>query len=300
MVGAPGLESGAAQLGPQIGRLVDPHVAALDEGGVVLVRQRPADPFGQPRGNGDGHGAAGAKHPGQLADGGLVVGDVLQDFGGDDPVEGPVGERQPGGVAAGGGAAAGRRDVPGLVHGRRHGGHVLELGLVVVEGDDAGAPAQRLEGVAAGAAAQIEQAVSGREPEAVVVDGEHQAVRRSAGGRRGSAGPLVEEDPVLLDGSLRRVSPRPLIDDPLPPGGANGCPQLRAGPAPNAAWRPAPRCRPGAPRGRSRRRGRRPRAGRPRRWPPMGCRTTSPRSPAARIPRTATAPRPAGPRRRAR
>jgi hypothetical protein len=103
---------------------------------------------------------------------------VLQDLGGDDPVERPVGERQPGGIAPGGGTAARRRDVAGTVQRRRHGGDVLQLGLVVVEGDHPGTAAQRLERVPPCAAAQVEQQVPRREPETVVVDGQHQATRR--------------------------------------------------------------------------------------------------------------------------
>ena len=54
---------------------------------------------GSHAGHGDGHRAAGAQHAGQLGDGRGVVGDVLEHLGGDDAVEGAVGEGQPGGVA---------------------------------------------------------------------------------------------------------------------------------------------------------------------------------------------------------
>ena len=43
--------------------------------------------------------------------------------------------------------------------------HVLELGLVVVERRDPGAAPQRLERVAAGAAAEVEQPVAGAQAE---------------------------------------------------------------------------------------------------------------------------------------
>src|SRR5690606_39291142 len=100
-----------------------------------------------------------------------------------------------------------------------HGGDVLQLALVVVEGGDPGPAAQRLEGVAAGAAPQVEEPVAPPEAEQLVVDGEHGL-------------PTFEEDPVLLDRPGRGVLPRPLVDDPLPAGGADGRPQVVAPPRP--------------------------------------------------------------------
>ena len=106
----------------------------------------------------------GLQHPDELVEGDLVVGDVLEHLGGDDAVEGVVGERQAGGVAVDGGGQRRARPAtsPASRHGREQAGDVLELGGGVVEGDDAGAAAERLEGVAADAAAQVEQQVARR------------------------------------------------------------------------------------------------------------------------------------------
>src|ERR671910_658107 len=115
--------------------------------------------------------------PGPRFRGAVVIRDVLEHLGGDDAVERPVGKGQPGGIAAGRGAAGGRRHLASDVHGPGQRGHVLELGLVVVEGRHPGAAAQRLEGVPAGAAAEVEQAVAGVQAQSVVIDGEHYALR---------------------------------------------------------------------------------------------------------------------------
>ena len=134
---------------------VDADVAALHERRVVLVGELPADLLGQPRRHGDRHGAAGPQDAGQLVERGLVVGDVLEHLGGDDAVEGAVGER-----AAGCRRPARRRpatsgrDLAGLGHRPEGVAHLLQLGVGVVEGDDPGAALGRLVGVAAEAAAR--------------------------------------------------------------------------------------------------------------------------------------------------
>ena len=45
--------------------------------------------------------------------------------------------------------------------------------MVAVEGDDVGPPAERLEGVTAAAAPEVEEVVAALHAEAVVVDGQH-------------------------------------------------------------------------------------------------------------------------------
>src|SRR5438552_6349714 len=96
VVGAGDGEPRPAQLGRQLPGAVDADVATLV--GVVLVGERPADALRQPAGDGDGHRAPGAQDPGQLGQRSHVGGDVLEDLGGDDPVEGAVGEREGEGV----------------------------------------------------------------------------------------------------------------------------------------------------------------------------------------------------------
>ena len=112
-----------------------------------------------------------------------------------------------------------------------------------VAGDDPGAAAEALEGVAAEAAAEVEQQVAGAQAEAVVVDGEHRLSARPsardrlplvAGGRAGTARPagldvgrLGQQGPVLLDGADRGVAPGPAVDDPLAAGGADARPAAR-------------------------------------------------------------------------
>ena len=101
---------------------------------------------------------------------------MLEHLGGDDPVEGAVGEREVQGVALDG-AAAGRlgAELAGVGHGPEgvpDPGHLLGPG---VEGHHGRPAPGRLEGVAAEPAPQVEQAVAGPDPEPVVVDGQHVA-----------------------------------------------------------------------------------------------------------------------------
>jgi hypothetical protein len=148
-------------------------VAALDVGGVVLVGQRPTDPLGHPRRHGHRHGAPGPQHSGEFGDGGVVLDDVLEDLGGDDPVEAAVGEREPPGVTVHRRPGPARRELSGVGHRREQPGDVLELAPVEVEGDDPSPSPGRLEGVAAGATAEIEHPVTGAQPEPAVADGQH-------------------------------------------------------------------------------------------------------------------------------
>ena len=106
VVGAAGREAGGAHPAPEGGLGEDADVAALHEGGVVLLGQEPAHLLGQPRRHGGGEGAAGLEHPEDLVERPLVVGHVLEHLRGDDPVEGVVREGEVEGVAVGGGGQA--------------------------------------------------------------------------------------------------------------------------------------------------------------------------------------------------
>ena len=69
-------------------------------------------------------------------------------------------------------------------------------------------------------ATEIKQSVTRAQTKTVVVNGQHQIVPCSAG-------MLVEHRPILIHGALRRVTPRPLIDDPLTALVADPRPQFR-------------------------------------------------------------------------
>src|SRR5262249_61100876 len=127
---------------------------------------RPADPRRGEGGTGDGDGAAATQHAGQLADGGGVVGDVLEHLGGDDAVERAVGEGQPRGVALHRAGAAAGVDLAGGRHGAEGVAYLFELGFGVVDGDDARSEASRFEGMAAEAATEIEDSIAWLEAEA--------------------------------------------------------------------------------------------------------------------------------------
>ena len=290
VVGEAGLQAGVAHPGPEAGLGVDADVAALHEGGVVLVGQRPADLLGQPRRHGGGEGAAGLEHPEDLVERDLVVADVLEHLAGDDAVEGVRRERQAEGVAVGGGGhgAGLGAGLAGLAHGAEQAADVLELGRGVVEGDDAGALAERLEGVSSGAAAHVEQQVARLHAEPVEPDGQHYFAFQ------------LQADAVLLDGLHGRVLPRPVVDDALAAAGADGVAQvgLVEGPPELGGQRLAVA-------GLDEHRGVAVLADDLGDGPAGGgddrrAAATWPRWPAARSPRRATAPRPAGPRSRAR
>ena len=94
-----------------------------------------------------------------------VVGDVLHHLAGDDAVERVVGVRQQRGVAADAVGQARRRGLAGLDHGPEQGPDLDQLGRGHVAGDDPGAAAEGLVGVAAVAAAEVEQQVAGAQAE---------------------------------------------------------------------------------------------------------------------------------------
>ncbi len=94
LVGATHLEALGPQQGSHLAFAIDANVSAHGDGSVVFVAELPADLFGKPGRNGDRNTAPRLEHPEQLSRSRAVVGDVLHDLRGDDPVEGVVRERQ--------------------------------------------------------------------------------------------------------------------------------------------------------------------------------------------------------------
>ena len=174
VVGAVRLESGLAHLGEQLVGPVDADVAALDL--VVGVGERPADLLGAVAGHGDGDAAAGLEDADHLGEDALVVGDVLHHLGDDDDVEGLVGEGQRERVALHRGGGGARGGLAGLLHRREPLGDLADLLGVLVQGHDLGAAPVALEGVPAGAAAEVQDTVAGGEREPGEVDGQHVAL----------------------------------------------------------------------------------------------------------------------------
>ena len=103
---------------------------------------------------------------------------MLEDLGGDDPVEGAVGEREGEGVSEDG--CAEPAVVRLLSYAGKDGGGVLQLDVVAVEGHHVRPPAAGLEGVTAPAAPQVQQALAGPQPETVVIHGQHGCVPSTA------------------------------------------------------------------------------------------------------------------------
>ena len=279
---------------------VDADVAARRV--VVLVGERPVDRLGHAARHGHRHRPARPQHPGQLAHGRRVVGDVLEDLRGDDAVEGAVGEGQRQRVALHRRGRMVRGQLPCLHHGAQRPEHLGHLVGAGVESHHRRAAARRLEGVPPEATAEVEQPVARRDAEPVVVDGQHQAAscRRAESACRGARERQTLEDGPVAGGRPGRGDlPGEAADDPFAAGRARGgpaAPGRRAG----GRWRRrARRGRRAGPAGRSRRRRPPPRARRRRSSPPVRRRRTSPRWPAARSPRRARAPRPPRPRRRA-
>ena len=207
----------------QAGATVDPHVAP----GLVVVGvgEQPVDHLGTAAGHGHGHGPAGTQHPGQLGHGGDVVGDVLEDLRGDDPVEGAVGEGEAQGVPldrARPGPSAASSPAPIMpAEGRPH------------PATSSAGPASRATTDAPRRAAakawrpkpqpRSSRVSPGRTPETVVVDGQHQARARARwpparappgrgpSGRgpsaRGAATPAAGHRPAAPDSRRRCPAP---------------------------------------------------------------------------------------------
>ena len=107
---------------------------------------------------------------------------MLEHLGGDDAVELAVGERHGERVAfldVGLGAVG---DLARILHGAEPLADLGQLVGVLVEGEDIGAAAVRLERVAAGARTHVEDPFAGLEAQAIKVDGQHRVpsgIRRS-------------------------------------------------------------------------------------------------------------------------
>ncbi len=164
-------QSRLAHLPQQFVGAVDADVAALDL--VVGVGERPADLLRAVARHGHRDPAAGAEHPDHLGEDALVVGDVLHHLGDDHGVEAVVRKGQREGVSLHGGGLGARRGLPRLLHRREPLGDLADLLAVAVERDDARAAPVALEGVAPGAASQVQDPVAGGEREAGEVHGQH-------------------------------------------------------------------------------------------------------------------------------
>ena len=164
------VQAGPAQLGLQLQARIDTHVAARHL--VVLTGQSPADPLRQPAWHRDGGDAARLQHPGDLVHGLLVVEDVLEDLGRDDPVERGIGERHRGGITGHGRAACRGGGLPLGTHRLARARHRCQLPGIQVERHHVRAAPVRLERMPPGTAAHVQDAGSGGEPEPAVVDGQ--------------------------------------------------------------------------------------------------------------------------------
>src|SRR5699024_8031749 len=114
---------------------------------VVGVREHPTHFLRQPTRYRDGSNASGLEDSSKLCNRLVVLRDVFEYLGGDDPVEVPVGVRQPERVAAYGSGGAGGG---GFTRFRRGGEHLLDLGEtvgVLVQRGDFGPTPVRFEGV---------------------------------------------------------------------------------------------------------------------------------------------------------
>ena len=209
------VEAGGAQLRRQLGRAVDADVSTLALGGVVLVGEHPVDLLGEPGRHGRSEVAARLEHSDHLGDRGDVVLDVFEHFGGDHDVEGAVGERQLGGVAAQHALEAIEVDLAGVDHAAERGSGLDDLVLGVVERDHVGAAAGALEHVTAEAGADVEHPVAGREAELVELDRQHlRSVRWRAASRRSGAWPAPRGTARRSAGrTASRSSDRGLADD---------------------------------------------------------------------------------------
>jgi hypothetical protein len=99
---------------------------------------------------------------------------VLEHLGGDDAIEGRVGEGERERVCVHDHARRTRRRLAGGAHGGHQRADVVQRVGLRVERDDGRAAAQGLERVPATAAPEVEHTVAGAHVQPVEVDGEHQ------------------------------------------------------------------------------------------------------------------------------
>ena len=110
---------------------------------------------------------------------------MLEDLGADDPVKGPVRERQVKRITLDGADPnTSGVDLTGLLHRTEGGSNVGHLICPCVEGDDRCSSAGELIGMATKATAEIEDLVAGLDAKRVVVGSEHQSNSTAEG--RGS------------------------------------------------------------------------------------------------------------------
>jgi hypothetical protein len=185
------LQTGADEAGDELIASVDTNVAALDL--VIGVGERPADPLGEPARNGHSDPPSRGKDANDLGDRGPVVGDVLEDLGGDDPIEALVRERNRKRVAAHCLRRRSRRCLAGLGHRGKRRRDRRQLALVAIKRNDVCASSVRLEGMTATAAADVEHAVPCADAEPVEIKGQQDGLLSAigvGGGRLTTASPI--------------------------------------------------------------------------------------------------------------
>ena len=136
-------------------------MATLDH--VVFIRQGPVDELGKETRDGHGHGAPGAKHAHQFGHRGRVFGDVLEHFGANHVVKVVVGEGQMQGVALNHGHLGVSRQLPRFDHEREGAEHAFHFVATRVQGDHLGTATSGFVGVAAKAAAHVQNLLAGLE-----------------------------------------------------------------------------------------------------------------------------------------
>ncbi len=131
-------------------------------------RDAPDQPLGQGVRHADSDGAAGPQNAGDLGQQERVVGDVLEDLGADNAVEGSVGEGQVQRVGLGD-AGAGAQ-LPFHAQTEPQELERLQLPQVAVEADGDASPPAGVDDVPARAAADVEEAVAVAQAEEVEID----------------------------------------------------------------------------------------------------------------------------------
>jgi len=177
MMGMRQFHSAADDLVPQLARPVDAHMAAFV--GVIFVGKQPAHPLGQPSRDRDRQCATHFEDPDQLGDGGVVLRDVFEDFGGDDAVKCPVGVRQPQRVTENHPRRRRRGRLSRLGHRTQDGVDGPQFGCIAVEGDNVGTAPVGLERMPAGAAPDVNDLGGRPDTEPVKIDRQHRAIARS-------------------------------------------------------------------------------------------------------------------------
>src|ERR1019366_5716195 len=152
---------------------------------VILIRERPVNQLRAEARDGDGHRAAGAKDARQLSHHRDVVGNVLEYFRTDHPIERSAGEWKMQRVTLHDvGVQGSWRQLAHLDHRGERRGDAFDLVASGVQRHDTRAAPRRLEGVTTEATAEIEHFVAGLETEFVVLSRQHQSKITESGSWR--------------------------------------------------------------------------------------------------------------------